>query len=162
MTLNNGAATWLGQSLRHHVRRSRCDALPDVSVKGDVGFAAHEPTSVYLARPPLQTLRAGTNSSQAEHQLRVTAEKMKAKSFLKAHSLMASTSTVPHLFLRDVGPVKALALAITRPSRSGPHYERLGLLGKSAFTMNIKRNAPGLSPYASVEPRTVLTRIADR
>ena len=57
-----------------------------------------------------------------------------------------------HLFLRDMGRVKALAIGDYQAQfgQGLTFWNGLAFAAKSSFTMNVKRNAIGLSPYTSV------------
>lgn len=88
----------------------------------------------------------------------VTAEKDEGEEFFKGTRKDGFDFYSAHLFLRDIGPAKALALGDFQAQfgqglvfSSGLSFAR-----KSAYTMNIKRNAPGLSPYASVNENLFL------
>ncbi|MBK9421256.1 MAG: helix-hairpin-helix domain-containing protein [Flavobacteriales bacterium] len=82
----------------------------------------------------------------------ITAEKDEGEEFFKGTQPNGFDFYSAHLFIRDIGPVKALALGDYQAQfgqglvfSSGLSYAR-----KSAYTMNIKRNADGLTPYTSV------------
>lgn len=88
----------------------------------------------------------------------VTAEKDEGEEFFKGTQKQGFDFYSAHLFLRDIGPVKALALGDFQAQfgqglvfSSGLSFSR-----KSAYTMNIKRNAVGLAPYASVNENQFL------
>ncbi|MGB3527430.1 MAG: helix-hairpin-helix domain-containing protein [Flavobacteriales bacterium] len=88
----------------------------------------------------------------------VTAEKDEGEEFFKGTQKQGFDFYSAHLFLRDIGPVKALALGDFQAQfgqglvfSSGLSFSR-----KSAYTMNIKRNAAGLAPYASVNENQFL------
>ena len=88
----------------------------------------------------------------------VTAEKDEGEEFFKGTQKNGFDFYSAHLFLRDIGPVKALALGDFQAQfgqglvfSSGLSFSR-----KSAYTMNIKRNAEGLVPYASVNENQFL------
>lgn len=57
-----------------------------------------------------------------------------------------------HLFLRDMGRVKALAIGDYQAQfgQGLTFWNGLAFAAKSSFTMNVKRNAVGLAPYTSV------------
>jgi hypothetical protein len=67
-----------------------------------------------------------------------------------------------HFFLRNVGPVKALAIGdYTAQFGQGlGFWSGLGFAAKSSFTMNVKRNAVGLLPYTSVNENLFLRGVA--
>ncbi len=88
----------------------------------------------------------------------VTAEKDEGEQFFKGTQRDGFDFYSAHLFLRNVGPVKALALGdYTAQFGQGlVFWSGLAFGAKSAFTMNIKRNAAGLMPYASVNENLFL------
>ena len=57
-----------------------------------------------------------------------------------------------HLFLRDMGRLKALAIGDFQAQfgQGLTFWNGLAFAAKSSFTMNVKRNAIGLAPYTSV------------
>lgn len=88
----------------------------------------------------------------------ITAEKDEGEEFFKGSQKQGFDFYSAHLFLRDIGPVKALALGDYQAQfgqglvfSSGLAFSR-----KSSYTMNITRNSPGLSPYASVNENQFL------
>ncbi|MCB0774356.1 MAG: helix-hairpin-helix domain-containing protein [Flavobacteriales bacterium] len=88
----------------------------------------------------------------------ITAEKDEGEEFLKGTRTDGFDFYSAHLFLRDIGPFKAVALGDFQAQfgqglvfSSGLAYSR-----KSAYTMNITRNAEGLTPYASVNENQFL------
>lgn len=88
----------------------------------------------------------------------ITAEKDEGEEFFQGTQQRGYDFYSAHLFLRDLGPVKAMALGDYQAQfgqgltfSSGLSFSR-----KSAYTMNIKRNAPGLSPYTSVNENQFL------
>ncbi|MBS1570410.1 MAG: helix-hairpin-helix domain-containing protein [Bacteroidetes bacterium] len=87
-----------------------------------------------------------------------TAEKDEGEEFFKGTQKDGFDFYSAHLFLRNIGPLKALALGDYQAQfgqglvfSSGLSFAR-----KSAYTMNITRNSPGLSPYASVNENQFL------
>lgn len=82
----------------------------------------------------------------------VTAEKDEGEEFFTGTQPDGFDFYSAHLFVRDIGPVKALALGdYTAQFGQGlAFWNGLAYGSKSAFTMNVKRNAAGLMPYASV------------
>ncbi|MBL8002722.1 MAG: helix-hairpin-helix domain-containing protein [Flavobacteriales bacterium] len=63
-----------------------------------------------------------------------------------------------HLFVRNVGPVKAVAVGdyLAQFGQGLTFWSGFGFAAKSAYTMNVKRNTPGLSPYTSVNENQFL------
>lgn len=63
-----------------------------------------------------------------------------------------------HLFLRNVGPVKALAIGDYNAQfgQGLAFWRGLAFAAKSSFSLNVKRNAAGLLPYTSVNENLFL------
>ncbi len=88
----------------------------------------------------------------------ITAEKDEGEEFFKGSQKQGFDFYSAHLFLRDIGPMKAVAIGDYQAQfgqglvfSSGLSFAR-----KSAYTMNITKNAQGLSPYASVNENQFL------
>ncbi|QQS72732.1 MAG: helix-hairpin-helix domain-containing protein [Flavobacteriales bacterium] len=88
----------------------------------------------------------------------ITAEKDEGEEFFKGSQKQGFDFYSAHLFLRNIGPIKAVAIGDYQAQfgqglvfSSGLSFAR-----KSAYTMNISKNAPGLSPYASVNENQFL------
>lgn len=88
----------------------------------------------------------------------ITAEKDEGEEFFKGSQKQGFDFYSAHLFLRDIGPMKAVAIGDYQAQfgqglvfSSGLSFAR-----KSAYTMNISKNAAGLSPYASVNENQFL------
>ncbi len=88
----------------------------------------------------------------------ITAEKDEGEEFFKGSQKQGFDFYSAHLFLRDIGPMKAVAIGDYQAQfgqglvfSSGLSFAR-----KSAYTMNISKNAQGLSPYASVNENQFL------
>lgn len=88
----------------------------------------------------------------------ITAEKDEGEQFFKGTQPDGFDFYSAHLFLRNIGPVRALALGdYTAQFGQGlVFWSGLAYAAKSAFTMNVKRNGPGLMPYASVNENLFL------
>jgi hypothetical protein len=88
----------------------------------------------------------------------ITAEKDEGEEFFRGSQKQGFDFYSAHLFLRDIGPVKALAIGDYQAQfgQGLVFSSGLGFTRKSAYTMNISRNAPGLSPYASVNENMFL------
>ena len=88
----------------------------------------------------------------------VTAEKDEGEEFFRGTQADGFDFYSAHLFIRNMGPVKALALGdYTAQFGQGlVFWSGLAFGAKSAFTMNVKRNAAGLMPYASVNENLFL------
>lgn len=88
----------------------------------------------------------------------ITAEKDEGEEFFRGTQKDGFDFYSAHLFLRNIGPVKALALGDYQAQfgqglvfASGLSFAR-----KSTYTMNISKESPGLSPYASVNENQFL------
>jgi len=88
----------------------------------------------------------------------ITAEKDAGEEFFRGTQRDGFDFYSAHLFLRDVGPLKTLALGdyVAQFGQGLTFWSGLGFGSKSAYTMNIKRNARGLLPYASVNENLFL------
>lgn len=88
----------------------------------------------------------------------ITAEKDEGEEFFKGTQKQGFDFYSAHLFMRDIGPFKAVALGDYQAQfgqgltfSSGLNFAR-----KSAYTMNITKNAQGLTPYTSVNENRFL------
>jgi len=92
----------------------------------------------------------------------VTMEKDEGEEFFRGSQPQGFDHYSAHLFLRDVGPVKALAVGdyIAQFGQGLTFWSGFGFAAKSSFTMNVKRNASGLSPYTSVNENLFLRGLA--
>ena len=88
----------------------------------------------------------------------ITAEKDEGEEFFKGTQTQGFDFYSAHLFLRNVGPVKALALGDFQAQfgQGLTFWSGLAFASKSSFVLNIKRNATGLTPYASVNENLFL------
>jgi Helix-hairpin-helix motif len=88
----------------------------------------------------------------------ITAEKDEGEQFFKGTQSQGFDFYSAHLFLRNVGPVKALALGDFQAQfgQGLVFWSGLAYASKSAFTMNIKRNGSGLQAYSSVNENLFL------
>lgn len=136
------------------------DALPDVS-DAEILDSLRANSKVYLGAPYKLYARYKFKYRQ-NVSFGVTAEKDEGEEFFSGTQPDGFDFYSAHLFLRDVGPVKALALGDYQAQfgQGLTFWNGLAYSGKSAFTMNIKRNAPGLSPYASVNENLFLRGVA--
>jgi hypothetical protein len=92
----------------------------------------------------------------------ITAEKDEGEEFFRGSQPDGFDFYSAHLFLRDIGPLKNLALGDYQAQfgQGLTFWSGLGFASKSSYTMNVKRNARGLSPYASVNENQFLRGIA--
>lgn len=88
----------------------------------------------------------------------ITAEKDEGEEFFKGSQPDGFDFYSAHLFLRDIGPFKNLAVGdyLAQFGQGLTFWSGLGFASKSSYTMNIKRNARGLLPYASVNENQFL------
>ncbi len=88
----------------------------------------------------------------------ITAEKDEGEEFFKGTQQRGYDFYSAHVFMRDIGPFKAVALGDFQAQfgQGLTFASGLSFARKSAYTMNIKRNAPGLAPYASVNENRFL------
>ncbi|MBK6943523.1 MAG: hypothetical protein IPH21_02365 [Flavobacteriales bacterium] len=88
----------------------------------------------------------------------ITAEKDEGEEFFKGSQKQGFDYYSAHLFLRDIGRLKAVAIGDYQAQfgQGLTFWNGLAFSSKSSFTMNIKRNAVGLSPYTSVNENLYL------
>lgn len=132
------------------------DALPDVNDQ-QIRDSLRTNGKVYLGSPyKLYTryrFRYRNNVSAG-----ITAEKDEGEEFFKGSQQQGFDYYSAHLFIRDIGPLKTLALGdyVAQFGQGLTFWSGLGFGAKSSYTMNIKRNARGLMPYASVNENLFL------
>jgi hypothetical protein len=82
----------------------------------------------------------------------ITAEKDEGEEFFRGTQKKGYDFYSAHLFLRNFGRIKALAVGDYQAQfgQGLTFWNGLGFGSKSSFTMNVKRNGIGLSPYTSV------------
>lgn len=88
----------------------------------------------------------------------ITAEKDEGEEFFRGTETQGFDFYSAHLFLRDLGPVKALALGDFQAQfgQGLVFSSGLSFANKSSYTMNITRNTAGLSRYTSVNENQFL------
>ncbi|MEZ4740655.1 MAG: helix-hairpin-helix domain-containing protein [Flavobacteriales bacterium] len=88
----------------------------------------------------------------------VTAEKDEGEEFFQGSQPQGFDFYSAHLFLRDVGRLKSVAIGDYQAQfgQGLTFWNGLAFAAKSSFTMNVKRNAVGLSPYTSVNENLFL------
>ena len=88
----------------------------------------------------------------------ITAEKDEGEEFFTGTQPDGFDFYSAHLFLRNMGRVKAVAVGDFQAQfgQGLTYWSGLAFASKSSFTMNIKRNATGLSPYTSVNENLFL------
>ena len=92
----------------------------------------------------------------------ITAEKDPGEEFFRGSQKNGFDFYSSHLFLRDIGPLKTLVLGdyLAQFGQGLTFWSGLGFGSKSAYTMNIKKNARGLLPYVSVNENQFLRGVA--
>ena len=132
------------------------DELPDVS-DPEVMDSLRANGKVYLGSPYKLYTRYRMRYRQ-NLSLGITAEKDEGEEFFKGSQKDGYDFYSAHLFLRDIGPIKALAVGDFQAQfgQGLTYWSGLAFSGKSSYTMNIKRNASGLLPYASVNENQFL------
>ncbi len=92
----------------------------------------------------------------------VTAEKDEGEEFFQGTQKQGFDFYSAHLFLRDLGKLKALAIGDYQAQfgQGLTFWNGLGFGGKSSFTMNVKRNGVGLMPYTSVNENLFMRGVA--
>jgi hypothetical protein len=81
-----------------------------------------------------------------------TAEKDEGEEFFRGTQKNGFDFYSAHLFIRDVGRFKSIAIGdySAQFGQGLTFWNGLAFASKSSFTMNVKRNAVGLMPYTSV------------
>lgn len=126
------------------------DPLPDVD-DADVLDSLRRNNRAYLGSPWKAYARYRFRYRQ-NISFGITAEKDEGEQFFRGTQPDGFDFYSAHLFLRNVGPVKALALGDYQAQfgQGLVFWSGLAFANKSAYTLNVKRTAPGLMPYASV------------
>lgn len=132
------------------------DALPDVDDPA-VLDSLRRNSKLYLGSPWKVYTRYRFRYRQ-NISFGFTAEKDEGEQFFRGTQPDGFDFYSAHLFLRNVGPVKALALGDFQAQfgQGLVFWSGLAFANKSAYTLNIKRTAPGLTPYASVNENQFL------
>lgn len=92
----------------------------------------------------------------------ITAEKDEGEEFFRGSQQQGFDFYSAHLFLRDYGRLKALAIGDYQAQfgQGLTFWNGLGFGGKSSFTMNVRRNGLGLLPYTSVNENLFMRGVA--
>lgn len=92
----------------------------------------------------------------------ITAEKDEGEEFLQGTQKQGFDFYSAHLFLREFGRLKVLAIGDYQAQfgQGLTFWNGLGFGGKSSFTMNVKRNGVGLMPYTSVNENLFMRGVA--
>lgn len=132
------------------------DPLPDVADPGILDSLRRN-GKAYLGSPYKLYARYRMRYRQ-NLSFGITAEKDEGEEFFSGSQPDGFDFYSAHLFLRDIGPIKALAVGDYQAQfgQGLTYWSGLAFAGKSSYTMNIKRNASGLLPYASVNENQFL------
>ena len=132
------------------------DPLPDVN-DPQVVDSLRRDGKVYLGSPYKLYTRYRFRYRQ-NISFGITAEKDEGEEFFQGSQSDGFDFYSAHLFVRDVGPLKSIAVGDFQAQfgQGLTYWSGFGYGGKSSYTMNIKRNAPGLLPYASVNENLFL------
>lgn len=135
------------------------EALPDFS-DAQVVDSLRRNNRVYLGSPVKLYARYRFRYRQ-NISFGITAEKDEGEEFFQGSQQNGFDFYSAHLFVRNIGPVKALALGDYQAQfgQGLTYWSGLAFGSKSAYTMNVKRNAGGLLPYASVNENLFLRGI---
>ncbi|MFN3874907.1 MAG: hypothetical protein ACK4L7_03220 [Flavobacteriales bacterium] len=129
--------------------------LPDFDAPG-VRDSLRANSKVYLGSPFRLYARYRFRYRQ-NISMGFTAEKDEGEEFFRG-SQRGFDFVSAHLFLRGIGPVKALAIGDYNAQfgQGLAFWRGLAFAAKSSFTLNVKRNAAGLLPYTSVNENLFL------
>ena len=91
-----------------------------------------------------------------------TTEKDEGEEFFRGTQKNGFDFYSAHLFVREVGRLKALAVGdySAQFGQGLTFWNGLAFAAKSSFSMNVKRNAVGLAPYTSVNENLFLRGVA--
>jgi len=136
------------------------DALPDYG-NSAVRDSLRANNKVYLGSPYRLYTRFRFRYRQ-NVSFGITAEKDEGEQFFKGQQSQGFDFYSAHLFLREMGRLKALAVGDYQAQfgQGLTFWNGLAYSAKSSFTMNVKRNALGLSPYTSVNENLFLRGVA--
>jgi hypothetical protein len=92
----------------------------------------------------------------------ITAEKDEGEEFFRGTQKQGFDFYSAHLFLRDFGRLKALAIGDYQAQfgQGLTFWNGLAFGSKSSFTMNVRRNGVGLMPYTSVNENLFMRGLA--
>lgn len=126
------------------------DPLPDFTDDA-VRDSLRENSKVYLGSPYRLYTRYRFRYRQ-NVSFGITAEKDEGEEFFRGSQPQGYDFYSAHLFLRDVGRLKALAIGdySAQFGQGLTFWNGLAFASKSSFSLNVKRNAIGLAPYTSV------------
>ncbi len=132
------------------------DALPDFG-NASVLDSLRRNNRVYLGSPFRVYTRYRFRYRQ-NISFGFVAEKDEGEQFFKGTQKNGFDYYSAHLFIREVGRLKALAIGDYQAQfgQGLTFWNGLGFAAKSSFTMNVKRNAIGLAPYTSVNENLFL------
>ena len=88
----------------------------------------------------------------------ITAEKDEGEEFFKGSQTKGYDLYSAHLFIRNMGRLKALAIGdySAQFGQGLTFWNGLAFSSKSSYSLNVKRNAVGLAPYTSVNENLFL------
>lgn len=132
------------------------DPLPNFD-NGTVRDSLRKNSKVYLGSPYRLYARYRFRYRQ-NVSFGITAEKDEGEEFFKGSHTQGFDFYSAHLFLRDMGRLKAVAVGDYQAQfgQGLTFWNGLAFSSKSSFTMNVKRNALGLTPYTSVNENLYL------
>lgn len=135
------------------------DAMPDFT-DAHVVDSLRDNGKVYLGSPIKLYARYRFRYRQ-NISFGITAEKDEGEEFFQGTQKQGFDFYSAHLFVRNIGPVKALAIGDYQAQfgQGLTYWSGLAFGSKSAYTMNVKRNGAGLLPYASVNENLFLRGI---
>ncbi|MBK6777804.1 MAG: hypothetical protein IPG74_18875 [Flavobacteriales bacterium] len=135
------------------------DALPDFT-DTQVVDSLRDNGRVYLGSPVKLYARYRFRYRQ-NISFGITAEKDEGEEFFQGTQKQGFDFYSAHLFVRNIGPLKSLAIGDYQAQfgQGLTYWSGLAFGSKSAYTMNVKRNGAGLLPYASVNENLFLRGI---
>ncbi len=130
--------------------------LPDLSDQAVID-SLEENSKVYLGSPYRIYTRYRFRYRQ-NISFGITAEKDEGEQFFRGTQKQGFDLYSAHLFLRDVGGFKVIAIGdhSAQFGQGLTFWNGLAFASKSSFTMNVKRNAIGLLPYTSANENLFL------
>ena len=132
------------------------DALPDYA-NDAVRDSLRANSKVYLGSPYRLYTRYRFRYRQ-NISIGFTAEKDEGEEFFKGSNPQGYDFMSAHVFLRDIGRLKAVAVGDYQAQfgQGLTFWNGLAFASKSSYTMNVKRNGQGLAPYTSVNENLFL------
>lgn len=136
------------------------DALPDLN-DANVVDSLKRNNRIYLGSPYRIYTRYRFRYRQ-NISFGFTAEKDEGEEFFRGSQPNGFDFYSAHLFLREIGRFKAIAVGdySAQFGQGLAFWNGLAFAAKSSFTMNVKRNAVGLAPYTSVNENLFMRGVA--